>query len=65
MQRNVSILMQMLSIKDTIPAVISELKDGIKHFTDQLNYNLNVDFDGRKIVGDDPYNFDDRGYGQG
>ena len=65
MQRNVSILMQMLSIKDTIPEVISELKDGIKHFTDQLNYNLNVDFDGRKIVGDDPYNFDDRGYGNG
>ncbi|MBU2907455.1 MULTISPECIES: S8 family peptidase [Arenibacter] len=65
MQRNVSILMQMLSIKDTIPEVISELKDGIKHFTDQLNYNLNVDFDGRKMVGDDPYNFDDRGYGNG
>ena len=65
MQRNVSILMQMLSIKDTIPEVLSELKDGIKHFTDQLNYNLNVDFDGRKMVGDDPYNFDDRGYGNG
>tara|TARA_R110000796_G_scaffold78459_1_gene174915 strand:+ start:3038 stop:4669 length:1632 start_codon:yes stop_codon:yes gene_type:complete len=65
MQRNVSILMQMLSIKDTIPEVLSELEDGIKHFTDQLNYNLNVDFDGRKMVGDDPYNFDDRGYGNG
>lgn len=65
MQRNVSILMQMLSIKNTIPEVLSELKDGIKHFTDQLNYNLNVDFDGRKMVGDDPYNFDDRGYGNG
>lgn len=65
MQRNVSILLQMLSIKDTIPEVLSELKDGIKHFTDQLNYNLNVDFDGRKMVGDDPYNFDDRGYGNG
>lgn len=65
MQRNVGILMQMLSIKDTIPEVLSELKDGIKHFTDQLNYNLNVDFDGRKIVGDDPYNFNDRDYGNG
>lgn len=65
MQRNVSILMQMLSIKDSIPEIISELKDGIKHFSDQLNYNLNVDFDGRKIVGDDPYNFDDRNYGNG
>jgi subtilisin family serine protease len=64
-QRNVAILMQMLSIKDTIPEVISELKDGIKHFSDQLNYNLNVDFDGRKVVGDDPYNYDDRGYGNG
>tara|TARA_R110000868_G_scaffold18840_5_gene82071 strand:+ start:14636 stop:16267 length:1632 start_codon:yes stop_codon:yes gene_type:complete len=65
MQRNVSILMQMLSIKDTIPEVLSELKDGIKHFTDQLNYNLNVDFDGRKLVGDDPYNLDDKDYGNG
>ena len=65
MQRNVSILMQMLSIKDTIPEVLSELNDGIKHFTDQLNYNLNVDFDGRKLVGDDPYNLDDKGYGNG
>ncbi len=65
MQRNIGILMQMLSIKDTIPEVISELKNGIKHFTDQLNYNLNVDFDGRKVVGDDPYNFNDRGYGNG
>jgi len=65
MQRNVSVLMQMLSIKDTVPEVLSELKDGIKYFSDQLNYNLNVDFDGRKIVGDDPYNFDDRGYGNG
>src|SRR5690606_12520612 len=65
MQRNVGILMQMLSIKDTIPEVLSELKDGLKHFTDQLNYNLNVDFDGRKMVGDDPYNFNDRDYGNG
>lgn len=65
MQRNVGILMQMLSIKDTIPEVLKELKNGIKHFTDQLNYNLNVDFDGRKVVGDDPYNFNDRGYGNG
>ncbi|MCM4172477.1 peptidase S8 [Arenibacter sp. TNZ] len=65
MQRNVSILMQMLSIKDTIPEVLSELKDGIKHFSDQLNYNLNVDFDGRKMVGDNPYDINDKDYGNG
>lgn len=65
MQRNVGILMQMLSIKDTIPEVLSELKDGIKHFSDQLNYNLNVDFDGRKMVGDNPYDINDKDYGNG
>ncbi|MGL2962597.1 S8 family peptidase [Flavobacterium sp. RSB2_4_14] len=30
---------------------------------DKLNYNLNTEFDGRKIVGDNPDNFDDKKYG--
>ena len=30
---------------------------------DKLNYNLNTTFDGRKIVGDNPDNFDDKKYG--
>ncbi|HBK83342.1 MAG TPA: peptidase S8, partial [Flavobacterium sp.] len=30
---------------------------------DQLNYNLNVDFDGRKIVGDNPNDIKDTKYG--
>ena len=65
MLRNISILMQMFTIKDSIPEVISELKSGVKHFSDQLNYNLNVDFDGRSLVGDDPYDINDLGYGNG
>ena len=65
MLRNISILMQMFTIKDSIPEVISELKSGVKHFSDQLNYNLNVDFDGRSMVGDDPYDINDLGYGNG
>src|SRR5690606_2793903 len=51
---NIGSLTQMFSIMDTIPEVLAELNDGITHFSEKLNYNLNVDFNGRKIVGDDP-----------
>lgn len=40
-----------------------DLEEGIKHFDDQLKYNLNPDFDGRKVVGDNPDNFNDKNYG--
>lgn len=62
---NIGILMQMLSIKDTIPEVLTELNNGITYFSEKLNYHLNTDFNGRKIVGDDPYDINDTGYGNG
>jgi subtilisin family serine protease len=65
MQRNKAILSQMFAIKDSIPEVIEELGDGLQYFSEQLNYNLNKDFDGRKVVGDDPYDWNDRNYGNG
>ncbi len=65
MQQHVGVLTQMLSFEDSIPKVISSLKEGITYFSDRLNYNLNVDFDGRKVVGDNPYDFNSRGYGNG
>ena len=65
MLRNKAILTQMFGIKPTIPEVLEELGDGIEYFTEQLNYNLNKDFNGRTIVGDDPYNLNDTGYGNG
>jgi len=65
MQRNKAILAQMFTIKETIPEVLEELGDGLKYFTEQLNYNLNKNFDGRKVVGDDPYNWNDTNYGNG
>ncbi|MFD0863195.1 S8 family peptidase [Sungkyunkwania multivorans] len=40
-----------------------EIKNFQDYVYDQLNYNLNVNFDGRKVVGDDPYNFNDKNYG--
>ncbi|NJB71451.1 subtilisin family serine protease [Saonia flava] len=65
MQQNISILMQMYNYADSIPEVLEELTGGIKHFVEQLNYNLKVDFDGRAVVGDDPYDITDTGYGNG
>lgn len=65
MLRNKAILAQMFGIKETIPEVLEEIGDGVKHFTDQLNYNLNKEFNGREIVGDDPYDWNDNNYGNG
>ena len=65
MQQHVGVLMQMYTFADSIPEVFEELEGGIEHFTDQLNYNLNKNFDGRKVVGDDPYNISDKNYGNG
>jgi len=65
MQRHVAVLTQMYTFADSIPEVLEELNDGVKHFTEQLNYNLKVDFDGRKVVGDDPYDLMDTNYGNG
>lgn len=56
-------MMQMFSFEDSVHAVKKELKEGIEYFTDQLNYNLNKDFDGRSIVGDNPDDINDIGYG--
>ena len=65
MQRHVAVLTQMYTFADSIPEILEELEGGIKHFTEQLNYNLKLDFDGRKIVGDNPYDLMDTKYGNG
>ena len=40
-----------------------ELVGGYEHFTEQLEYNYNADFDPRSMVGDDPESNEDRYYG--
>jgi subtilisin family serine protease len=42
-----------------------EIKSYVDYIYDQLNYNLNVDFDGRKVVGDNPEDLNNRNYGNG
>ncbi len=40
-----------------------EISDYKEYIGDQVNYNLNKDFDGRKVVGDNPEDINDRNYG--
>ncbi|AOW08652.1 S8 family peptidase [Flavobacterium gilvum] len=45
------------------PGFRSELEDYNKYVYDQLNYNLNKEFDGRKILGDNPEDITKTKYG--
>ncbi|MDF4201420.1 S8 family peptidase [Maribacter sp. SA7] len=65
MQRNVAILNQMFGINETIPGVLKDLTNGLKYYNEQLNYNLNKDFNGRSSVGDNAYDITDVDYGNG
>ncbi|MGN7513416.1 MAG: S8 family peptidase [Allomuricauda sp.] len=65
MEQSVAVLTQMFTYGDSIPDVLDELEEGIKYFSEQANYNLNKDFNGRAPVGDDPYDITDVPYGNG
>ncbi len=59
------LLAQVMAMGQDIPAALTDLQEGISYFQSQLAYNLNLAFDGRKPVGDNPYNIKDLGYGNG
>ena len=40
-----------------------EIEGGKEHYDNQLAYNLNQKFDGRKVVGDNPDDINDKNYG--
>ena len=61
----VGILMQVMGMEEDITAVLTDLNEGIAYYKGQVEYNLNVDFDGRKSVGDNPYDISDTRYGNG
>jgi cell wall-associated protease len=65
MQQSKNILLQMFNYGDSIEEVLEQIKEGLDYFNGQVNYHLNVDFDGRKVVGDDPYDINSRDYGNG
>lgn len=65
LQQQLAVLQQMYNFEDSIGGVMEQLEGGVDYFTKQLNYHLNVDFNGREVVGDDPYDLNDRDYGNG
>ncbi|GLB48192.1 S8 family peptidase [Neptunitalea lumnitzerae] len=62
-KQSVNILGQMFAYSDNIPDLIEDVKGGVDHYADQLEYNLNVDFDARQILGDNPDDIADNKYG--
>ena len=40
-----------------------QIVEGVKYYGDQVNYNYNIDYDPRSVVGDDPNNIRERFYG--
>ncbi len=66
MQQHVAFLSQMfgfLDPGDTIPDFVKNLKEGVEYFTNQLNFHLNPELDGRKPVGDNVDDISDTNYG--
>ncbi|MRI01142.1 S8 family serine peptidase [Kriegella sp. EG-1] len=64
-QQNKAILTQAYSYADSPADFMKLLEEGITHFSDQANYNYNVNFDGRTVVSDNPYDITDTKYGNG
>lgn len=48
---------------DSIDELMKDLNNDLNSFDERLNYNLNLNFDGRSIVGDNPNDLEDRNYG--
>ena len=65
MKQNQGVLLQMFAYSDSMPEFIVELNDALEYFEAQLKYNFNQNFNGRAVVGDDPYDINDVGYGNG
>lgn len=56
-------MVMMSVIQQVGPGFNDDLNDYKNQVSDQLNYNLNLEFDGRKIVGDNPEDINDKNYG--
>jgi len=66
LSRHVSVIKQSFGFGfETIETMKKDLNQGLKAFKERLDYNLNVDFDGRSVVGDNPNDLSDREYGDG
>lgn len=48
---------------DELKEYLGQLKEGVDHYGTAVHYGYNLEFDSRKIVGDDPKNLYEKGYG--
>jgi subtilisin family serine protease len=62
-QQQIAMLTQMLNFGDSVPEVLKELKGGIDYFGARLDSHFNVEKDFRGVLGDDPNDITDTGYG--
>ncbi|QBA65353.1 S8 family peptidase [Muriicola soli] len=72
LQRSMNVVQQMFGYGESIPQVIGLIEgdieradEGLAYFNEKIDYHLNVDFNGRAAVGDDPYDITDTDYGNG
>src|SRR5690606_31065019 len=72
LKQYVNILTQLLAsgssiseIKEEVKSDIDRFSEGYDYYSEQLKYNLNLEFDGREVVGDNPYDITDTNYGNG
>lgn len=64
MEKNIQrIMVQQLQDTDFKDFYKEQIVEGVDHFKSQVEYNLNLDFDPRSIVGDDPNDVKNRFYG--
>lgn len=59
------LLKEMLAFGDDMSELKEMVTEGITQLDSRLNYHLNLDFNGREKVGDNPYDINDLGYGNG
>ena len=64
-ERAIWMVNQVLVMGQDIPSALADLREGIAYYQSRLDYNLNLEFDGRKPVGDNPYDIQDKTYGNG
>jgi cell wall-associated protease len=62
---HIALMQEILQEEGNMQVVFDQVEEAINYFKEQLAYNLKLDFDGRAMVGDNPYDILDAKYGNG
>lgn len=62
---HIELMQEILQEEGSMESVLKEIEGAITYFKSQLEFNLKLDFDGRAVVGDNPYDILDAKYGNG